>query len=54
MVSNILAEYCWSLYERHQLAKTRGSRRRSECLMDFFLVRILYIETLFMIGQYVL
>jgi hypothetical protein len=29
---NILADCCWS----HQLAKVRGKRRQSECLMIFF------------------
>jgi len=37
------------LHGRHQLAKISGKRRRSECLMNFFLVRIPCIETLFII-----
>jgi dGTP triphosphohydrolase len=46
-------QLCWLtaagvLQGRHQLANVRG-KRRNDRVMNFFLVRIPYIETLFVI-----
>jgi len=48
---NMFADYCWTLYK---LAEIRGTRRKSECLVNFFLARIPYIETLFIIWYLIL
>ena len=48
--ANILADYCWILIKETPLANIRAKRRRSECFMtNLFVVRITYIEILFII-----
>jgi hypothetical protein len=36
-------------YNRNTNLQIRGKRRRSECLMEFFVVTVPYTETLFII-----
>jgi len=45
---NMLADCCWSPIMETQTGKYKKPKRRNECLI-FFVVRILHLETVFII-----
>jgi len=42
--SNILAHYSWSHVRQTTTGVNKRKKKRSECLMNFIVVRVLYIE----------
>jgi hypothetical protein len=52
--SNVLADCCWSLILVTLTGEYKRQKKTKGCVMIFFLVRVPYVETLFITWRYIL